>query len=194
MTIQDAYKVLGLSDDVTNEEVMKSYRKKALELHPDRQSSDVEEFMKIVEAKDAILFKKNELDAVSKVLKTVTENYKKMELGKTRLVERRNREIKKINNRFIQKSISRIAPFVAILFIINSFKDIQPALENVFNNTRFSNAFTAEFMLLFNLIILMMTIVMIFFSLTTLLRSRNKEIDVVDDEYDKQLEKLMSTE
>ncbi len=66
-TIEDAYKVLGLTPDATDDEVRKAYRSMALKYHPDRVATlgeDVKEaamrqFQKINEAKEKIYRQRN---------------------------------------------------------------------------------------------------------------------------------------
>ena len=50
-SLEDAYKVLGLSPDASDDEVRKAYRKLALEHHPDRVSSLGEDVRKAAEKK-----------------------------------------------------------------------------------------------------------------------------------------------
>lgn len=66
-TLDEAYKVLGLTKDATDDEVRKAYRKMALQYHPDRVSTlgdDVKEaakkkFQEINDAKDRIFKARN---------------------------------------------------------------------------------------------------------------------------------------
>jgi hypothetical protein len=59
MSMVDAYKLLGISPGATPEEVLKAYKRKALENHPDRGGSD-EDLRLINVAKDTIDGKVNE--------------------------------------------------------------------------------------------------------------------------------------
>lgn len=66
-TLEDAYKVLGINPDATDEEVRKAYRNMALKYHPDRVATlgdDVKEaakrkFQQINEAKERIYKQRN---------------------------------------------------------------------------------------------------------------------------------------
>lgn len=61
-TLDDAYKVLGISPDATDDEVRKAYRKMALQYHPDRvatlgddvKAAATKKFQEINDAKDRI--------------------------------------------------------------------------------------------------------------------------------------------
>ena len=50
-SLEDAYKVLGLSPDATDDEVKKAYRKLALAHHPDRVAALGEDVRKAAEKK-----------------------------------------------------------------------------------------------------------------------------------------------
>ena len=66
-SLDDAYKVLGLTKDATDDEVRKAYRKLALQYHPDRVATlgdDVKEaakkkFQELNDAKDRIYKARN---------------------------------------------------------------------------------------------------------------------------------------
>ena len=66
-SLDDAYKVLGLTKDATDDEVRKAYRKLALQYHPDRVATlgdDVKEaakkkFQELNDAKDKIYKARN---------------------------------------------------------------------------------------------------------------------------------------
>ena len=66
-SIDDAYKVFGVSSDATEEELRRTYRKLALQYHPDRVASlgeDIKEnakrrFQELNEAKEIIWKERN---------------------------------------------------------------------------------------------------------------------------------------
>jgi DnaJ like chaperone protein len=66
-SLDDAYKVLGLTKDATDDEVRKAYRKLALQYHPDRVATlgeDVKEaakkkFQELNDARDRIYKARN---------------------------------------------------------------------------------------------------------------------------------------
>ena len=66
-SLDDAYKVLGLTKDATDDEIRKAYRKLALQYHPDRVATlgdDVKEaakkkFQELNDAKDRIYKARN---------------------------------------------------------------------------------------------------------------------------------------
>ena len=59
MTIKECYDILGVSPQTTQEEIKKVYKKKAFELHPDRNNGNEEEFKKLNQAYNFISGKGN---------------------------------------------------------------------------------------------------------------------------------------
>lgn len=53
MTKNDYYEILGVSSDASEEEIKKSYRKLAMNYHPDRNPGDKESEAKFKEASEA---------------------------------------------------------------------------------------------------------------------------------------------
>lgn len=53
MSKRDYYEVLGVSEDASQDEIKKAYRKKAMKFHPDRNSDDPEAERKFKEASEA---------------------------------------------------------------------------------------------------------------------------------------------
>ena len=53
MSMENFYEVLGVTENATQDEIKKAYRKKAVEHHPDKGGSE-DEFKKISQAYDTI--------------------------------------------------------------------------------------------------------------------------------------------
>ena len=76
MNTYQALKVLNVNSDSTQEEIKSSYRKMALELHPDKNNSEDTEFKKITEAYNILKNNKRE-QRFQKPKSKPSSNYKK---------------------------------------------------------------------------------------------------------------------
>jgi molecular chaperone DnaJ len=54
MTKRDYYEALGVSKDASADEIKKAFRRKAVELHPDKQGGDEAKFKEINEAYEVL--------------------------------------------------------------------------------------------------------------------------------------------
>src|SRR3982750_2469929 len=54
MAKRDYYEVLGVSKDASADEIKKAFRRKAVELHPDKQGGDEAKFKEINEAYEVL--------------------------------------------------------------------------------------------------------------------------------------------
>jgi DnaJ-class molecular chaperone len=62
MTLQESYKILGLTSDATEDEIKKAYKKLAMKHHPDREGGNEEKFKQIKEAYEVLTNKNQDLN------------------------------------------------------------------------------------------------------------------------------------
>ena len=57
MNLQDYHRILGIKQNATDDEIKKAYRRKAMEYHPDRNSSpdSQEMFIRVTEAYEYLM-------------------------------------------------------------------------------------------------------------------------------------------
>ena len=68
--MKNAYRILGVADNASEEECKKAYRRLCVKYHPDNNDGDASKFMEVKEAYESIL-NKNSLGNIFDFSKTV---------------------------------------------------------------------------------------------------------------------------
>jgi len=118
--LKDAYRLLGLDEGATIEEVKKTYRKIAKTTHPDIDKDGEEKFKKIREAYEMI---REDLDkkTTTKIVRHKGDN---LELRTIELIENKNEQIHNVNRHYSILTKSSILSCATIIIVLSFVKDI----------------------------------------------------------------------
>jgi len=194
---EKASKILDINIDASPKEIEKAFDKKVLETHPDKNSNDESSdelkngsiLQDVIEARNILLSEITEIDTLSSSIQQGFEDMRNIDLKKTQLLEKKNRELKKVTSKIFKRNIPRIGILAMMAVVLNSLKDIQPLLERF---SSYSSSFE-EMIILINVMMIIMIIATLLFTIMSAFRFREKEIEKIETQYTEDYEKLIKS-
>lgn len=196
ITIENAYQILGIDENCTDEEFEKTWKEKVKETHPDLNSKEGSEIIvkddsqikAVLEAKDVILrARKTEERIANRLAKKIKENSVEIELKKNDLLEIKRQKIVKVNNIVLQKGGVYGTSSAVMLLLINSFRDVEGPFSFIIQEM---GKISSMALWGLHLIIIMGVILTMFMAIRNITYQRNEKLRIIEKEYSEELGKI----